>query len=104
MNTSQAVPKNDLIVPFKIALKLHRQFCHCSAERLIKLIKTSNMWSDDETTDIIREVKKVTENCDICKKYKKTPPTPVVSCSLASNFNEVVAMDLIKWKVCTPFN
>ena len=96
MNTSQKVPSNDLIVPFKIALKLHRQFCHCSAERLIKLIKASNMWSDDEATDIIREVKRVTENCDVCKKYKKTPPTPVVSCSLASNFNEAVAMDLFE--------
>ena len=96
VSTSQKVSDEDSIAPFKIAIKLHRQFCHCSAEKLIKLIKTSNNWNDDETADIIREVEEVTENCDICKKYKRSPPTPVVSCSMASHFNEVVAMDLIE--------
>ena len=47
---------------------------------------------------IVKEVKNVTENCDICKKYKRSPPTPIVSCSLSSHFNETVAMDLIEIK------
>ena len=98
INTSESIQKNDLIVPFKIALKLHRQFCHCSAEKLTKLIKASNLWKEDETSDIVKEVKNVTENCDICKKYKRSPPTPIVSCSLSSHFNETVAMDLIEIK------
>ena len=97
-NASEKVEKNDLIVPYKIADKLHRQFCHCSAGKLIKLIKDSNRWPDDETSDIIREVKNVTENCNICKQYKRSPPTPVVCVSLSSYFNEAVAMDLIEVK------
>ena len=96
VSTSQKISDDESIVPFKIAIKLHRQFCHCSAEKLIKLIKASNNWNEDETADIIREVEEVTENCDVCKKYKRSPPTPVVSLSLASRFNEVVAMDLIE--------
>ena len=65
INTSESIQKNDLIVPFKIALKLYRQFCHCSAEKFTKLIKASNLWKEDETSDIVKEVKNVTENCDI---------------------------------------
>jgi transposase InsO family protein len=65
---------------------------------LIKLIKASNLWEEDETSDIVKEVKNVTENCDICKQYKRSPPTPIVSCSLSSHFNEAVAMDLIEIK------
>ena len=96
VNTTKKIDKNDLIVPFKIATKLHRQFCHCSANKLVKLIKESNLWPTDEMSDIIREVKNVTENCNICKRYKRSPSTPVVCCSLSSFFNEVVAMDLIE--------
>ena len=47
LNTAKKIDKNDLIVPFKIATKLHRQFCHCSANKLVKLIKESNLWPTD---------------------------------------------------------
>ena len=34
----------------KIALKLHKQFCHCPAERLKKFIKKSRLWKGDKKT------------------------------------------------------
>ena len=32
--------------------------------------------------------------CEICNRYKKTRPRPVVSLPLARGFNEVIAIDL----------
>ena len=80
----------------KIALKLHRQFCHCSSERLKGLIKSSELWRKD--TQIMKAIDTVSKNCQICKVYKKSPPTPIVGLPMASDFNEVVAMDLITMK------
>ena len=39
-------------------------------------------------------LKEVIEKCQVCAKYKKAPPKPVVGLPLATRFNEVVACDL----------
>ena len=39
----------------------------------------------------------VTEKCEICPKWKKTPSRPIVSLPMATEFNETVAMDLKIW-------
>lgn len=70
--------------------KLHKQFAHPSAERLKKLLKDSGCTNDQ----ILKLVDEISLSCDICKKYKSTPPRPAVSFPLASVFNETVAMDL----------
>lgn len=44
----------------------------------------------------------ISENCDVCKRYRRTPPRPVVSFPLATEFNETVAMD-IKFINTRPF-
>ena len=77
----------------KIAEKLHRQFCHCSAEKLIRLVKTSGLWKNDK--ELIKEIEEITKTCQICKRFKKSPPVPIVSLPLSSAFNECVAMDLV---------
>ena len=33
-------------------------------------------------------------NCDVCKKYKKLSPNPVVGLPRATDFNQTVAIDL----------
>ena len=33
-------------------------------------------------------------NCNVCKKYKKVPPMPVVDLPRATDFNQYVAIDL----------
>ena len=78
----------------KIAIKLHRQFAHPSAEKLKKLIKDAG--KDDP--ELIKCIDKVTEACETCMKYKKQRPRPVVAMSMASVFNETVAMDLKVFK------
>ena len=72
------------------ARKLHLQFCHPAAERLIDLVKKAGT-SDQRVYDVIKEI---TSQCDVCIKNKKPPLKPAVSFPLASSFNEVVALDL----------
>ena len=74
----------------KIAMKLHKQFCHPSGERLCKLLKNANV-KDDEMIKIVYGIQ---DECTICKRYSKSPPRPIVSLPRASDFNESVAMDL----------
>ena len=73
-----------------IAKKLHTQFCHPSATKLIQTIENSG----NNDLDLKKAIEEVTLNCDICKRYKKSRPKPVVSFPMASEFNETIAMDL----------
>ena len=75
--------------PSQIAYKLHLQFAHPSADKLCKLVK-----NQPKAKEIITEIKKVTENCKTCLMFKKTPPRPIVGLPIATEFNQVVAMDL----------
>lgn len=76
-----------------IAIKLHRSFAHPSEEKLLKLLNSSGKeWS--ENVELKNEIKKVTDNCQICKIYKKPPPRPTVSLPMSNQFQETVAMDL----------
>ena len=77
----------------QMAVKLHKQFAHPSAEKLVKLIKKSGCFDGD----LIKEVQLISENCKTCLKYKKTPARPTVSLPLAYTFNDTVAMDLKYW-------
>ena len=74
--------------------KLHKQFAHPTGRRLKALLKDAGV-QDDNYDKYIDEI---SENCQVCKKYKKTPPRPCVSLPLATEFNEVVALDLKEWK------
>ena len=58
----------------KIALKLHKQFSHPSSDKLIKLLNDGGI--NDKILE--KEVRKIDENCEICFKYKKPKPRPVV--------------------------
>ncbi|CAG2236150.1 unnamed protein product [Mytilus edulis] len=83
----------------KIIEKLHKQFAHSSAKRLKTLLKDAGGY----TKEHLNCVDGITEGCDVCKKYKKTPARPVVSLHWATEFNEVVAVDLKEWKPNTYF-
>ena len=75
----------------KIALKLHAQFAHPTKDKLIELVKRAGYAEDDE---LIKNIVKVSDSCEICKQYKRPSPIPVVGLPMASKFNELVAMDL----------
>ena len=74
----------------KIVFKLHKQFGHPSEDSLTSLMQHADAF-DKEIDQLIDQV---TKNCVTCKRYKKTPPRPVVFMPMATQFNEVVAMDL----------
>ena len=73
------------------AMKLHRQFSHASKEKLIKLVKNSKDFNDEQ---FINDIKDCCEKCEICKNFKRPPLRPVVNFPLGGEFNQVVCMDL----------
>ena len=77
-----------------MAKKLHQQYGHPSARRLIDLVKKAGEGNEA----LIKEIEEVGKNCDSCKRYQKTRPRPAVTFPLASIFNETVAMDLKVYK------
>ena len=74
----------------KMCIKIHRQFSHASGKRLKKLLVDGGI-TDKEMLKIIETIH---DNCEICVKYKKPPPKPIVCTPLAKEFNESIAMDL----------
>ena len=80
----------DINNKMKIAKKLHSQFSHPPPEKLIKLVANAGI-NDEDLKDAIS---KVFEKCETCQVYCKPGFKPVVSVSIAEEFNEIVAMDL----------
>ena len=78
----------------KSLLKLHKQFAHPSSEKLRSLLKNADVW-DSKYESILQDIR---DKCEICKRYSVTPPRPVVSMPMASEFNERVCIDLKKWQ------
>jgi transposase InsO family protein len=76
------------------ALKLHRQFSHAPANKLLKLVDKSSI-NDKEFRDSVKEV---CDTCSFCRVYKPAPLKPVVGLPLASHFNDVVCMDLVEFE------
>ena len=73
-----------------VALKLHKQFGHASSDKLIKLIRNSGT----KNTKLESSLENVCKSCEVCLKFKRPVPRPIVALPLAEKFNDVVAMDL----------
>ena len=74
----------------KIALKIHKQFSHPSSEKLLSLVKNAGV----KDKEFLQLVKDVPSQCEVCQRFKKAKPKPIVGMPLASTFNELVAMDI----------
>ena len=84
-------PMNGVSLDLKSkAKKLHIQFCHPSADKLINLLRNAGT-TDQRVFDVVKEV---TSQCDVCLRNKKAPLRPAVGFPIASSFNETVALDL----------
>lgn len=70
--------------------KVHKNLAHKSEKQLLLLFNMAGK-SDIRLRKIIREV---VEKCDVCNKFKKTPPRPKVAMAKATSPNEVVSLDL----------
>ena len=77
-------------------IKLHHYFGHCTVDRLEKLVKRANKW-DPVYAQCLEEIKK----CQVCAVEAKRKPLPKTAIPRASNFNQLVTMDL---KFNTKFN
>ena len=71
-------------------LKIHRQFGHPREDTMLKLLKSAK-WDNEATR---QEIRSIYSKCSTCKQFSKTPPRPIVSLPPASEFNEVLTMDL----------
>ena len=74
--------------------KLHAQFGHPRKLKLTGLLKDAKLWSE-KFNNILENIE---TNCQICKRYKKTPARPVVALPMAKEFNDAVCMDLKTWR------
>ena len=71
-------------------IKLHKQSGDASSNNLKRLLKNAG-YVDKEVYKMVDEKR---NNCNVCKKYKKVPPMPVVDLPRATDFNQYVAIDL----------
>lgn len=78
----------------RAALKFHLQLGHPTCLRLVKLIEDAGITD----LQLERAIKKVTEGCVICIKFKKAKSRPIVSFSMVSKFNEAIVMDVKVWE------
>ena len=74
----------------KMVTKLHNQSGHPSYDKLCKFLTNAGV-KDGQFFDILQEF---SAKCDVCLKYKRKNPRPVVGLSLAKEFNDVIAMNL----------
>ena len=75
----------------KVAIKLHIQLAHLPAHRLMKLIREAGLQNDIDLKD---EITRISASCEVCSIYKRPNPRPIVGLLIATEFNEVVAMNL----------
>jgi transposase InsO family protein/ribonuclease HI len=85
------LPDKDIV---KSLTHLHRQFAHPSTEKLSDLLKNANSWK----LEYKKILETIYEKCETCKRFKKGIRRPVVALPMAKRFNQVVTMDLKKWK------
>ena len=80
----------DPIEKKKKIIKIHKILAHPKAE-ILKLFFKNSSENDDKTLKIVEEV---SDDCEVCRKFKKSPNRPKVGLPTSSDFNEVVALDL----------
>ena len=76
----------------KIATRLHRQFSHPSSKKLCDLIKNAEI----RAPEFIKIKHVLPNSCEVCIRYKKTEPRPIVGFTVGSYFNKNIAMDIKK--------
>ena len=78
-----------------IAQKLQTQCAHPPASKLIKLTEEGG-FKDDEA--LKNEIKNMSETCEICHVYCALNSISAVGLSIATEFNEIIEMDLKEFK------
>ena len=87
------IMKEDEKTQMKLLQKLHRQFGHRPKKVFVKLLQDAGKWCKhfSEMLD------QIMEGCEGCVMRRRVPDRPAVALEMASDFNEVIAMDLKFW-------
>ena len=90
-----AVSSSPALEQRKTFMKLHRQFGHPPQNKLMTLLKDAGAWKEEykQNMNIVYDKCQQSGAC----RFKAKVTRPVVAMSLASDFNEKIAMDLKKW-------
>ena len=77
----------------KAAKIIHHQFCHLSYDFMEKVLK--DVGANEK--EFLSELKKYSNECETCQRYKRTMPRPAVGNLFdpeKMNFNELISIDL----------
>ena len=74
--------------------KIHRNVGHKSEKQLNLLFRMAKQTGPNITATLWE----VIEECEVCKRYKKTPPRPRIAMAKANTANEVVSLDLSEFR------
>ena len=74
----------------KAAKEVHRRWDHMPLGEMQVLFKRANL-----DPSLISELKKIIEDCPICRMWMRLPPRQVARGHLAERFNEKVWLDLL---------
>ena len=74
--------------------KIHRQFGHRTKPIFVSLLKDTNNWIPEFSSML----DKIIDGCEGCIMKKKTPARPSVALPRATDFNEILSMDLKIWE------
>ena len=77
----------------KALTKIHRQFGHRSKHQFVTILKEAGKWQEKFS----KMIDEIMEGCEACILRRKTPDRPAVAPPLASDFGEVVGLDLKVW-------
>ena len=71
-------------------MKLHKYFAHRNARKLL----TNPIQPAGRLKGKKKLIMEFLDNCEVCRKYRRTPSRPKVGLPKASDINEVVSIDL----------
>ena len=84
----------DEITQKKALEKIHKQFGHRRKRAFVQLLKNCGSWKP-KFSGMINEI---IDGCEGCIMRKRNPDRPAVAMPMATEFNEIVTMDLKIWK------
>ena len=78
---------------YKLLDKIHKQFGHRPKPLFVNLLKSCEKWQEKFSPML----DKIIARCEGCIMRKRAPDKPAVAMPLATDFNQVVTMDLKIW-------
>ena len=92
VNIAELEEENDK-VQMKALRKIHLQFGHRNKKQFVTILKEAGKWKEKFS----QMIDKIMDACEGCIMRKRTPDRPAVAPPMASDFGDVLGMDLKVW-------